>query len=111
MGNKMSYPEEVKKEVVRLKLEGKHSNQELMEMFGIKNRSQIKTWVKWFKNGEAHRFAQPLGKQYSYGKGPNDESELAQLRKKVAYYEMREELLGKYREIERKWSQKYSYRP
>jgi transposase len=44
----------------------------------------------------AHRFAQPLGKQYSYGKGPNEESELAQLRKKVAYYEIREELLGKY---------------
>ncbi|MDX8343172.1 IS3 family transposase [Rossellomorea sp. YZS02] len=95
MGNKMSYPEEVKKEVVRLKLEGNHSNQELMEMFGIKNRSQIKTWVIWFKNGETHRFAQPLGKQYSYGKGPDDESELAELRKKVAYYEMREELLGK----------------
>ncbi|WP_098439146.1 IS3 family transposase [Bacillus sp. es.034] len=95
MGNKMSYPEEVKKEVVRLKLEGKYSNQELMEMFGIKNRTQIKTWVKWFKNGETHRLAQPLGKQYSYGKGPDDESELAELRKKVAYYEMREELLGK----------------
>ncbi|MCC5802956.1 IS3 family transposase [Rossellomorea vietnamensis] len=95
MGNKVFYPEEVKKEVVRLKLEGKYSNQELMEMFGIKNRSQIKTWVKWFKNGETHRLAQPLGKQYSYGKGPDDESELAELRKKVAYYEMREELLGK----------------
>ncbi|GLI83099.1 transposase [Rossellomorea marisflavi] len=110
MGKKVFYPEEVKKEVVRLKLEGHYSNQELMDMYGIKNRSQIKTWVKWFKNDESHRFAQPLGKQYSYGKGPDEDSELAQLRKKVAYYEMREELVGKYREIERKWSQKYSFK-
>lgn len=112
MGKKrVHYPEEVKKKVVQLKLEGKHSNQEIMEMFGIKNVSQIKTWVKWFRNGESHRFAQPLGKQYAYGKGPEDESEIMNLKKKIAYYEMREELLGKYQEIERKWSQKYSSKP
>lgn len=110
MGKRVHYPEEVKREVVRLKMEGQYSNQELMEMFGIKNKSQIKTWMRWFKNGETHRFAQPVGKQYSYGKGPEDDSELSQLRKKVTYYEMREELLGKYQEIERKWSQKYSFK-
>ncbi|MYL73147.1 IS3 family transposase [Halobacillus litoralis] len=95
MGKKVHYPEEVKKKVVQLKLEGNHSNQELMDIFGIKNKSQIKTWMKWFRNGENHRFAQPIGKQYSNGLGPDDENEVALLKKKVAYYEMREELLGK----------------
>ncbi|KHE71655.1 transposase [Halobacillus sp. BBL2006] len=108
MGKRVHYPEEVKKKVVQLKLEGTHTNQELMDMFGIKNKSQIKTWMRWFRNGESHRFAQPLGKQYAYGKGPEDENELIKLKKKIAYYEMREELLGKYQEIERKWFQKYS---
>ncbi|MFZ0475385.1 MAG: IS3-like element ISHaha4 family transposase [Halobacillus sp.] len=95
MGKKVHYPEEVKKKVVQLKLEGNHTNQELMDMFGIKNKSQIKTWMKWFRNGENHRFAQPIGKQYSHGKGPEDEDKMTQLKKKIAYYDMREELLEK----------------
>lgn len=110
MGKKRNYPQEVKMKVVRLKLEGNYTNQELMDMFGIKNISQIKTWMKWYRNGEIHRFSQPIGKQYSYGLGPEAEDELSLLKKKVTYYEMREELLGKYQEIERKWSRKYSSR-
>lgn len=108
MGKKRYYPEEIKREVIRLKLEGELSNKEIMEKYGIKNKSQIKSWMKWFREGEEHRLSQPIGKQYSYGKGPEDDSELSQLKKKVLYYEMREEIMGKYQEIERKWSRKYS---
>jgi transposase len=108
MGKKMFYPEEIKREVVRLKLLGELTNKEIMEKFGIKNKTQIKTWVRWFKNGEEHRLTQPIGKQYSFGKGPEDDSELSRLRKQVMYYEMKEELLGKYQEIERMWSRKFS---
>lgn len=39
---KKVYSEELKREVIRLKLTGEYSNQELMNQFGIKNRSQIK---------------------------------------------------------------------
>jgi transposase len=102
------YPEEIKREVIRLKLTGEFTNKELMERFGIKNKSQIKTWMRWFRKGEEQRLAQPIGKQYKYGKGPKDMSEVEQLKRKLSYYEMREELLGKYQEIERKWFQKYS---
>lgn|SRR5690554_6661590 len=108
MGKKNFYPEEVKREVIRIKLAGEMTNKEIMEKFGIKNKTQIKTWVRWFKNKEEYRLSQPIGKQYTYGKGPEDESEISQLRNKVKYYEMRDELLGKYQEIERKWFQKYS---
>lgn len=101
------YPEEIKREVIRLKLTGEFTNKELMERFGIKNRTQIKTWMRWFRQGEEQRLAQPIGKQYRYSKGPKDMSEVEQLKKKLSYYEVREELLGKYQEIERKWSQKH----
>ncbi|WP_442859338.1 MULTISPECIES: hypothetical protein [Bacillus] len=41
-----------------------------MDQLGIKNKTQVKTWMKWYHNGETYRFHQPVGKQYSYGKGP-----------------------------------------
>jgi transposase len=107
MGNKTFYPEEIKKEVIRLKLAGELTNKEIMEMYGIKNKTQIKTWMRWYRKGEEHRLAQPIGKQYAFGKGPDDETELSQLRRKVKYYEMRDEIMGKYQEAERKWFQKF----
>ena len=51
-----------------------------MEKLGIKNVSQIKTWMKWYRTDQTYRFQQPVGKQYSYGKGPKELSELEQLR-------------------------------
>ncbi|GEK58156.1 hypothetical protein MHA01_10610 [Marinococcus halophilus] len=41
-----------------------------MGAFGIKNGSQIKQWARLVQNGEEYRFRQPVGKQYTYGKGP-----------------------------------------
>ena len=108
MGTNRFYPEEVKREVIRLTLEGQTSNQELMKQFGIKNKSQIKTWVRWYKQGAFHRLAQPPEKQYTFGKGPEEETEIEQLRKKVAYDEMRDDLMGKAKAIERTWFQKSS---
>ena len=46
---------------------------EMMKACGIKNNTQIYQWVKWYQDGEVHRLQQPLGKQYSYGKGPFQE--------------------------------------
>ncbi|MCR6106110.1 IS3 family transposase [Salipaludibacillus agaradhaerens] len=96
MGRKNNvYPEEIKKEVIRLKLTGKYTNKELMARFGIKNKTQIKTWMRWYRKGEEQRLAQPAGKQYKYGKGSEDMSEIDLLKRKLSYYEMREDLLGK----------------
>ncbi|WP_049131569.1 helix-turn-helix domain-containing protein, partial [Bacillus cereus] len=39
-----------------------YSNRTIMEQFGIKNVSQIKTWMKWYRTGQTYRFQQPVGK-------------------------------------------------
>jgi hypothetical protein len=39
-------------------LEGKLTTKEIMEKFNIKNKSQVETWVKWYKKGEIYRFDQ-----------------------------------------------------
>lgn len=67
-----------------MKLSGDYTNAEIMEIHQIKNRGQIKTWVKWHREGQTHRLAQPLGKQYSYDA---ELSEIDELKKKVLYYE------------------------
>jgi transposase-like protein len=103
---KTSYSEELKREVIEMKLSGKYTNRQLMDMYGIKNKSQIKTWMRWFRNGEEYRLAQPLGKQYSFGKGPEELSEVEQLKRKISYLEVKNEILKKYQEIERSWYQK-----
>lgn len=98
---KRFYPEEIKREVIQMKLSGDYTYAEIMAIHQIKNRSQISTWVKWHQEGESHRLAQAVGKQYSYNA---ELSELDELKKKVLYYEVKEELMGKYRELERRWN-------
>lgn len=69
------YSSEVKWAVIKDKMSGQLTNQEIMEKHGIKNKTQIKTWMKWYKNNEIHRLNQPIGKQYTYGLGPDILSE------------------------------------
>lgn len=102
------YPPEVKHQAVQMKLDGKPMREILGEL-GIKNESQVKTWVKWFRNGETYRFEQPVGKQYTYGKGvaenlgerERDQLELKRLR-------LENYVLKKYRKLEREWYHKRS---
>lgn len=67
------------------------TNKVVMETLGIKNVSQIYTWMRWYANEELHHFNQPVGKQY---KGLEQLSEVEQLRLQV-------ELLKKYRSLAR----------
>ena len=55
------------------------STKEIMEELNIRNRTQVKTWWRWYQNGESYRFSQHVGKQYTYGKGL-EESEVEQLK-------------------------------
>nr|WP_044707782.1 hypothetical protein [Bacillus anthracis] len=41
--------------LIQKKLNGKQ--------LGIKNKAQIKTWMKWHREGETYRFNRPVGKQ------------------------------------------------
>ncbi|MBT2710790.1 IS3 family transposase [Pseudomonas sp. ISL-84] len=94
MGTRVHYPEEIKWEAIKLKQKGL-SNQAIMDQLGIKNVSQIKTWMKWHREGQVHRFSQPVGKQYTYGKGPGQLSEVDELRRKIKQLEIQLKILKK----------------
>ena len=90
---KKAYSVATKLACIEMKKAGK-SNKVIKETLGIKNNSQIYTWMRWHKNEELHRFHPPVGKQDSYGKGLEELSEVEQLRLQV-------QLLKKYRSLVR----------
>ena len=83
-----AYSLETKLACIEMKKTGQ-SNKVIMDTLGIKNVSQVKTWWQWYYNDELFRSHQPVGKQYTYGKGMKQLSEVEQLRLQV-------ELLKKY---------------
>lgn len=105
MTKRVSYPVAIKREAVKMKLEGVPTKV-IMEQLGIKNKTQVETWVRWYKNGETYRFQQPVGKQYTYGKGPVDQDDLTKLKIENHFLKQQVEILKKYNEIERKWLDK-----
>ena len=76
MGTRVSYPAEVKMKAIEMRLAGIPVKQ-VMDELNIKNKSQLLTWMRWYKAGEMHRFHRSVGKQYTYGKGPEYDSEEA----------------------------------
>ncbi|AEP93088.1 putative transposase [Bacillus subtilis subsp. subtilis str. RO-NN-1] len=101
MGTRVSYPVEVKQKAVEMRLAGVPMK-EIMQKLNIKNKTQVQTWVRWHKAGDTHRFEQPVGKQYTYGKGPEYSSELEKLQAENCYLRQQNEVLKKYNELERK---------
>lgn len=93
---KSVYTSEVKWAVVRDKLEGKLTTREIMDKYSIKNKSQIQTWMRWYKKGEIYRFDQPIGKQYKYGHGPKFLSEDDRINNQITHLTMENEILKKY---------------
>ncbi|ULG73052.1 IS3 family transposase [Macrococcus brunensis] len=79
MMQRIAYSSEVKWKCVKMKAEG-FSTREIMDELNIRNRTQVNTWWRWYKNNETHRFDQNVGKQYSYGKGTEELSEIEQLK-------------------------------
>ena len=102
MGTRVSYPIEVKMKAIEMRLAGIPVKQVLEEL-NIKNHSQLKVWMKWYRSGEMHRLHQPVGKQYSFGKGPECESEEARLQVENRYLKQQIDVLKKYAELEREW--------
>ncbi|MGS2780563.1 IS3 family transposase [Robertmurraya sp. GLU-23] len=94
MGTRVHYPEEIKWKVIEMKQAG-ISNRDIMTQLGIKSKTQLKTWMKWYKAGQTYRFSQQVGKQYSYGKGTEELSELEQLKLKNKQLETQLEILKK----------------
>ena len=102
MGTRVSYPVEVKMKAIEMRLAGVPVKQ-VMEELNIRNRAQLKVWMKWYRNGELYRLEQPVGKQYAYGKGPEYENETAKLQAENRHLKQQIEVLKKYAELERKW--------
>lgn len=100
MGTRVHYPSEIKWKAVNMRLEG-HTKKHVMKTLGIKNDSQIETWMRWYRANQTYRFDQPVGKQYSYNKGPCELSEIEQLKLRVRQLEMQNEILGKLQGISR----------
>lgn len=100
------YSKEVKWQVVKDKMSGQLTNQEIMEKYGIKNVSQIKTWMKWYRENQVHRFDQPIGKQYSYGHGTDRLSEDEKKDRRINHLQQENDILKKYLEIEKELKKK-----
>jgi transposase len=105
MDTRVSYPTEIKWKAIELRL-ADIPVKEVLSQLNIRNETQLKTWMKWDRNGEMYRFEQPVGKQYSYGKGPDYENEHVKLQVENRYLKQQIEVLKKYNELERKWYQK-----
>lgn len=103
---KTNYSSEVKWAVVKEKLAGTLTTKEIMEKYDIKNKSQVATWMRWYKNNEIYRFDQPIGKQYSYGHGPDGQSREDQINRQMNHLKMENEILKKYMELVKELSQK-----
>lgn len=100
------YSSEVKWAVVKDKLSGELSTKEIMEKHGIKNKSQVETWMRWYRSKEIYRFDQPIGKQYTFGHGPEITSEDDKRERQLSHLKMENEILKKYMELERELKKK-----
>mgnify|MGYP001748538452 FL=1 len=98
---RVAYSVDTKNKAVEMKLQG-YSTKQVMQELNIKNKTQVETWFRWYKNGETHRFHQQVGKQYSYNKGIAELSEIDQLKLELQRKEVELEILKKYKELERK---------
>ncbi|GIP52999.1 transposase [Paenibacillus vini] len=104
MATRVSYPLEVKMKAIEMRLAG-IPVKEVMEQLNIRNKTQLKTWMRWYRSGEWNRLEQPVGKQYSYGKGPEYTSELERVKAENRFLKQQLDLLKKYRELERRFRQ------
>lgn len=101
MGTKVHYSEEIKWKAIQMKQEG-HTVKAIMDTLNIKNKTQIMTWMRWYKKDETYRFNQPVGKQYTYNKGVYECSEIDLLKLENRQLKARLAILAKFQEIQRR---------
>ena len=104
MGTRVSYPIEVKMKAIELRLKGVPRKQVMHEL-NIRNETQLKTWMKWYREGQHHRLEQPVGKQYTFGKGPEYLSETEKLQAEIRFLKQQIDVLKKFKMWERMWTE------
>lgn len=105
MATRVSYPVEIKMKAIEMRNAGM-SVKEVMEQLNIRNKTQVETWMRWYRSGELNRLEQPVGKQYTYGKGPEYTSELEQLKAENRFLKQQVDMLKKFKEMERRCLQR-----
>lgn len=105
MATRVSYPVEIKMKAIEMRNAGM-TVKEVMEQLNIRNKTQVETWMRWYRSGELNRLEQPVGKQYTYGKGPEYSSELEQLKAENRFLKQQVDVLKKFKEMERRCLQR-----
>ena len=105
MGKRVSYPVEVKLKAIEMRLAGVPIK-EVMETLQIRNYTQLKTWMRWHRDGESYRLAQPVGQTYTPRKGAHSQDTPSKLEAENRYLKQQIEVLKKYKELKREWYQK-----
>ncbi len=105
MATRVSYPVEIKMKAIEMRLAGVTKKQ-IMQELSIKNKTPIQQWMRWYHSGDVHRLQQPVGKQYSFGKGPMYVSELEQVKAENRFLKQQLDVLKKLEEWERRCHQK-----
>ena len=57
MGTRVN-PVEIKMKAIEMRLAGV-PERVVMDELGIRNKTQLQTWLRWYRNGEMHRLEQP----------------------------------------------------
>jgi hypothetical protein len=70
MKKRVKYPVEIKWKAVKMEENG-YTNREIMRELGIKNKSQIKTWMKWYQKVKLIVLNSLLESNMLMGKGKN----------------------------------------
>ncbi|MNI05959.1 hypothetical protein D3C73_589260 [compost metagenome] len=102
MATRVSYPVEIKMKAIEMRMQGVPVKTVMNEL-NIRNKTQLKTWMRWYREGQLHRLQQPVGKQYTYGKGSEYTSEVEKLQAEVRFLNQQIDVLKKYKAWERMW--------
>ncbi|MDR4231616.1 IS3 family transposase (plasmid) [Priestia megaterium] len=98
MGRRVSYPVEVKLKAIEMRLAGVPIK-EVMETLQIRNYTQLKTWMRWHRDGESYRLAQPVGQTYTPRKGAHSQDTPSKLEAENRYLKQQIEGLKKVQRV------------
>jgi transposase len=74
-----------------------------MDKYGIKNVTQIKRWMQWYREGQQNRLAQGIGRPHGIKKESEELSEVDRLKRQNKRLKAQLKILKKYQVIQRSW--------
>jgi transposase-like protein len=62
LATRVSYAVEIKMRAIEMRL-ANIPVKEIMDQLNIRNETQLKTWMRWYRAGDLHRLEQPMGQR------------------------------------------------